>query len=261
VLQEEKAVKLANELRDLAKDRTAELQSQLAAMDQQVRAAEHQVAAAKEQVKAERDKANADKAQLSMLSDDQQKTATNILKKLNETKHLSREDALTLQKLGVTKGKIGTEINETLSQGISPEFAKQFTEAGGEEQLDKAQQRLKDSTEDLAAAQKDALDALEDFMDAVWDFAGTADTAVAAQKKYEDTKADKEGYSRPGDLRPGERPKETQSAVKTVKDAIQASQADFAAAIKEIGDAMVTGAKSNAANLRGVATQLNGAHK
>jgi hypothetical protein len=261
VLQEEKAVKLANELRDLAKDRTAELQSQLAAMDQQVRAAEHQVAAAKEQVKAERDKANADRAQLSMLSEDQQKTATNILKKLNETKHLSREDALTLQKLGVTKGRIGTTINETLAQGISPEFAKQFKEAGGEEGLDKAQQHLTESTDHLAAAQKQAQDTLEKFMDAVWDFAGTAELATAALRKNEDTKADKEGYSHPGDLRPGERPKETQGAVKTLKDAIQASQADFAAAIKEIGDAILTGSKSHVANLHGVAQQLNQAHK
>jgi hypothetical protein len=261
VLQEEKAVKLANELRDLAKDRTAELQSQLAAMDQQVRAAEHQVAAAKEQVKAERDKANADRAQLSMLSEDQQKTATNILKKLNETKHLSREDALTLQKLGVTKGRIGTTINETLAQGISPEFAKQFKEAGGEEGLDKAQQHLTESTDHLAAAQKQAQETLEKFMDAVWDFAGTAELATAALRKNEDTKADKEGYSHPGDLRPGERPKETQGAVKALKEAIQASQADFAAAIKEIGDAMLTGTKSHAANLRGVAQQLNQAQK
>jgi hypothetical protein len=84
---------------------------------------------------------------------------------------------------------------------------------------------------------------------------------VAALKKYEGTKAEKEGYSRPDDLRPGEKPKETQSAVQTVKDAIQASQADFAAAIKEIGKAMVTGAKRNAADLRGVAVQLNQAHK
>ncbi|HEV8000914.1 MAG TPA: hypothetical protein VGP63_13605 [Planctomycetaceae bacterium] len=261
VLQEEKALKLANEMRDLAHGRTVELQNQLATMDQQVRAAEHQVAAAREQVKAEQDKVNSQKAQLSMLSQDQQNTAAQILKNFNQTKHLSREDALTLQTLGVNKGAIGRAIDATLAQGVDSEFAKQFKKAGGEEDLDKSQQHLKDSTDDLADAQRDAGEAVDEFLDALRDFASSADVAVAAQSKYEDTKADKEGYSHPGDLRPGERPKETQNAVKTVKDAIQASQADFAAAIKEIGDAMVTGAKSNAANLRGVATQLNGAHK
>jgi hypothetical protein len=261
LLQEEKAVKLANDLRNLARDRSAELQNQLQTMEQQVRAAKHQVAAAQEQVKAEQDKVNSQKAHLSMLAQGEQKSAATILKKFNQTKHLNRDDALTLQKLGITQGEIGRAINATLAKGLDPEFAKQFKAAGGEEGLDLAQQHLKDSTEDLAAAQKEAEDTFDDLMDSIWDFAGATDTAVAALKKYEGTKADKEGYSRPDDLRPGEKPKETQSAVQTVKDAIQASQADFAAAIKEIGNAMATGAKKNAADLRGVAVQLNQAHK
>jgi hypothetical protein len=261
VLQEEKAVRLATELRGLARDRTAELQSQLAAMDQQVRAAEHQVAASREQVKAEQERELSEKARMSMMSKEDQRRATEIFKKIARGEKIDRSEALLLQQRNLLSGSLGHKASDRLAEDLDPEFVKWRKVAGGEEGLDQAQQHLKDSTEDLAAAQKEALEALEDFMDAVWDFAETADTAVGAQQKYEDTKADKEGYSHPGDLRPGERPKETQSAVKTLKEAIQASQADFAAAIKEIGDAMVTGAKSNAAQLRGVAVQLHGAHK
>jgi len=261
VLQEEKAVKLANEMRDLAKDRTSELQSQLAAMDQQVRAAEHQVAAAREQVKAEQEKVTAHKAQLSMLSEDQQKAATTILKKFNETKHLSREDALTLQKLGITQGRIGTAINDTMAQGLDPELAKQFKAAGGEEGLEKAQQHLKESTDDLADAQNEAIESLDNFMESLQEFAAASDKAVAAQKQLEKTRSDKEGYSNPNDLQPGEKPRDTAGAVEMVKAAIEAAHADFAKAMNEVADAVVNGSKGQAADANRMAQRIKEAHK
>jgi len=261
VLQEEKSVKLANELRDLAKARTTELQSQLTAMDQQVRAAEHQVAAARDQVKAEQDKVTAQKAVLSMLSHDQQKSAADILKKFNDTKHLSRADALTLQKRGITQGRIGTAINETLAQGLDPELAKQIKAAGGEEGLDKAQQQLAESTNALAEAQQQAKQTLQEYMAAIRQFAKSADTAVGAQKHLEDTRSRKEGYSNPEMLRPGEKPHATTSAVEMMKAAIEAANADFGEAMKEVTKAVVNGLKRQAAETSRNAQMLHNAQQ
>jgi hypothetical protein len=96
-------------------------------------------------------------------------------------------------------------------------------------------------------ASADAKKTLNDYMQAVQDFAHTSDRAVAAQEKVETTKSDKEGYSNPYALRPGEKPHQTASAVEMVKAAIQAANADSAKALKEIADAVVNGAKQQAA--------------
>jgi hypothetical protein len=261
VLQEEKSVKLANELRDLAKARSAELLSQLATMDQQVRAAEHQKAAAQEQVKAAQENELSEKARMSMLTKGDQQTATGIFKKLAHGQRIDRKDALFLQEHGLTSGAIQHKVNDRMAEDLDPEFVKWRKAAGGEEALDNAQQHLAESTRDLAQAQKDATKTLQDYMKAVLDAAHGADTAVAAQKKVEATKSNKEGYSNPEMLRPGEKPHSTTSAVELMNAAIQAAHFDFAKALSEIATAVVNSSKRSAAETRRTAQQLNEAHR
>jgi hypothetical protein len=247
LLQEEKSLKLANEMRTMARERTVELGNQLAVMEQQVRAAEHQKAAAQEQVKAEKERELSDKARMSMLSKGDQQTATGIFKNLAHGQRIDRKDAIFLQEHGLTSGTIQHKVNDRMAEDLDPEFVKWRKAAGGEEALDNAQQHLAESTRELAQAQQDAKKTLNDYMQAVQDFAHTSDRAVAAQEKVETTKSDKEGYSNPYALRPGEKPHQTASAVEMVKAAIQAANADSAKALKEIADAVVNGAKQQAA--------------
>ncbi|HET6327056.1 MAG TPA: hypothetical protein VFG04_20415 [Planctomycetaceae bacterium] len=247
LLQEEKSLKLANEMRTMTRERTIELGNQLAVMEQQVRAAEHQKAAAQEQAKAEKERELSDKARMSMLSKGDQQAATGIFKKLAHGQRIDRKDAIFLQEHGLTSGAIQHKVNDRMAEDLDPEFVKWRKAAGGEEALDNAQQHLAESTRELAQAQKDAKKTLHDYMKVLQDFAHTSDTAAAAHEKVETTKSDKEGYSNPYALRPGEKPHQTASAVEMVKAAIQTANADFAKALKEIADAVVNGAKRQAA--------------
>jgi len=261
LLQEEKSLKLANEMRTMARERTVELGNQLAVMEQQVRAAEHQKAAAQEQVKAEKERELSDKARMSMLSKGDQQTATGIFKKFAHGQRIDRKDALFLQEHGLTSGAIQHKVNDRMAEDLDPEFVKWRKAAGGEEALDNAQQHLAESTRELAQAQKDAKKTLHDYMKVLQDFAHTSDTAVGAQEKVETTKSNKEGYSNPYALRPGEKAHQTASAVEMVKAAIQAADAHFAKALKEIADAVANGAKRQAAEASRNAQRANEAHK
>jgi hypothetical protein len=258
---EEKSLKLANELRDVARDRSHELQNQLQTMDQQVAAAEQQKAIAEQQVKAEQERLISQKANMSMLTKDQQSTAANILKKFNETKHLSRDDALTLQKLGISQGAIGRSINETLAQGLDPERAKQFKQAGGEEDLDKAQLHLRQSTDDLADTQNDANEALSDFIHALGDFDEAKRKAALAQSAFEKTKAARDGARDPTQPPTGAKQGGETAAAQNIEQGIEAARGEFVAAIHDIGNSAVAAIRAGTAEARATAQRLNEAHK
>ncbi len=260
VLREEKAVKLANEMRDLARDRSAELQSQLAAMDQQVRAAEHQVAATREQLKVEQERELSEKARMSMMSKEDQRTATEIFKKIAQGKKIDRSDALFLQQRNLLSGSLGHKASDRLAEDLDPEFVKWRKAAGGEEGLEKAQEHLAESTHELADEQKKAKQTLQEYMETLGQFAASADTAMQAQKQVEDTKSRKEGYSNPEDLRPGEKRHHTASAVEMMKTIQRDAHADFLGAINEFVETTVTQFKKHAAHVREVKQRLNRAH-
>jgi hypothetical protein len=254
LMQQEHALKLANELRDVARERTTQLQNQLQTMAQQVSAAQQQKALSEQQVKAEQDRLISQKANMSMLSHEQQSSAANILKKFNATKHLSRDDALTLQKLGITQGAIGKEINATLARGLDPELAKQFKTAGGEEELDKAQQRLTESTSDLADAQAQAKKTLQEFREALGQWKKAAATASSAEDAVESTRSKIGGYADPTGGR-GARGiidhTETEEQRK-----IENAGKEFAGAIREIGDSFVSSFQGAVAELRATAQRI-----
>jgi hypothetical protein len=260
VLREEKAVKLANEMRDLARDRSAELQSQLAAMDQQVRAAEHQVAATREQLKVEQERELSEKARMSMMSKEDQRTATEIFKKIAQGKKIDRSDALFLQQRNLLSGSLGHKASDRLAEDLDPEFVKWRKAAGGEGGLEKAQEHLAESTHELADEQKKAKQTLQEYMETLGQFAASADTAMQAQKQVEDTKSRKEGYSNPEDLRPGEKRHHTASAVEMMKTIQRDAHADFLGAINEFVETTVTQFKKHAAHVREVKQRLNRAH-
>ncbi len=254
--QQEHSLKLANQLRDIARERTTELQNQLQTMSQQVVAAQQQKAAAQQQLKAEQERTMSQKANMSMLTTGQQSSAANILKKFNETKHLSRADALTLQKLGITQGAIGREINKTLAQGLDPELAKQFKAAGGEEDLDKAQQRLTETTSDLADAQAQAKETLQQFREALAQSKDAAATATSAQEAVESTRAKIGGYQDPTGGRGEQGIVEHKEASQQVKVAVEGARHEVVAAIHEMGDTITSVLGDVRAELRGAAQRI-----
>src|SRR5580704_2590102 len=256
--QQERALKLASQLRDVTRDRTMELQNQLQTMSQQVIAAQQQKLAAEQQVKGEQERVISQEAGLSMMTKGQQSAAATILKKFNETKHLSRDDALTLQKLGITQGAIGRGINETLAQGLDPELAKQFKAAGGEEELDKAQQRLTQSTSDLAEAQAQAKDTLQEFREALGQFKDASATTESAQEAVESTRAKMGGYQDPTGGRGEKGITEHREGVggEKVQLAIEGARKEFVDAIHEIGDSISAVIGAVTAEARGTAQRI-----
>jgi hypothetical protein len=133
--------------------------------------------------------------------------------------------------------------------------------AGGEEGLEKAQERLAESTHELADEQKKAKQTLQEYMETLGQFATSADTAVQAQKQVEDTKSRKEGYSNPESLRPGEKRHDTASAVEMMNAELQKAHADFAAALKEFVNTTVTQLDRHSAKLREGNQRSNDAHR
>jgi hypothetical protein len=260
LMQQEHALKLANELRDVARERTTQLQNQLQTMAQQVSAAQQQKALAEQQVKAEQERLISQKANMSMLSQGQQSTAANILKKFNATKHLSRDDALTLQKLGITQGGIGKEINATLAQGLDPELAKQFKAAGGGEELDKAQQRLTESTSDLADAQAQAKQTLQEFREALGQLKDASATTASAEDAVESTRSKMGGYKDPTGGRGEKGIVEHKEATQKVRVAIEGARHEVVSAIHEMGDSVTSVLGAVSAELRGTAQKIKEAH-
>ena len=254
--QQERAVKLATELRDASYERALQLENQLKAMDQQIRAAKQQVVLARDQVAAEQDRTNAQKANMSLLTKEQQTTAASILKRFNETKHLSRQDALTLQKLGISQGAIGRGINATLAEGVDPELAKQFKAAGGEESLDKAQQHLKDSTEDLTAAQNDAIDATDEFTDVFDALATWAAEVTQGQKNVEATRASMQETKDPNAEPEGKKGRKPGKAAPSVVSELHRAREEFVAALNEIGMSAVSAIRESKAESRRVAQRI-----
>jgi hypothetical protein len=144
-------------------------------------------------------------------------------------------------------------------QGLDPELAKQFKEAGGEEELDKAQQRLTESTTDLADAQSQANETLQEFREALGQLKDAAATAASAEDAVESTRAKIGGYKDPTGGR-GERGiidhTETQE-----QHRIENAGKEFVGAIREIGDSFVSSLQAAIAEARATAQRINQAQK
>jgi hypothetical protein len=255
--QQEKALTLANELRDTARERSNELQSQLRTMDQQVRAAQQQVAAVREQLEVAKERELSEKARMSMMSKGEQKTATDILKRLAQHQNIDRGQALFLQQHGLVTGSLGHKINDRLAEDLDPEFVKWRKAAGGEESLEDAQNKLAQSMADLADAQKDANKVLADFTVVFGQYKNAGRTALDARLAVEQTKAARDGGRDPTQPSDGEKAQaETIVAAAKVNHRIDAARNDFVAAIHEIGKTAVAAIKAGTAEARATAQRI-----
>jgi hypothetical protein len=252
--QQEKSLTLANELRDITRERSNDLQSQLRTMDQQVRAAQQQVAAVREQVEVAKERELSEKARMSK---GEQKTATDILKRLAQHQNIDRGQALFLQQHGLVTGSLGHKINDRLAEDLDPEFVKWRKAAGGEESLEDAQNKLAHSTADLADAQRDANKVLADFTVAFGQYKNAGRTALDARLAVEQTKAARDGGRDPTQPSDGEKAQaETIAAAAKVTHGIDAARNDFVAAIHEIGKTAVAAIKAGTAEARATAQRI-----
>ncbi|HEV3303048.1 MAG TPA: hypothetical protein VG055_25575 [Planctomycetaceae bacterium] len=236
--QQEQLLKTATQLRDLAQERAAALQSQLATSVELVRAAKEQKLAAQEQVAAAQNRVNADKANLAMLPVAQQKAAAKILREMREGKDISTDRLLMLKTSGIVRGAIGRNVDERLAKTLDPEFAKEFKESGGEEDLDKAQQELTRATKKLEEAQTRGNEALENLTGAIDDYLQVSQIVDRTTSEVEATKSDMGHYTNPNEPHPVKQqgvPKTGEAKEKQAAATIDAAGKDFVAAIERLG--------------------------
>jgi hypothetical protein len=236
--QQEQLLKTATQLRDLAQERAVALQGQLATSVELVRAAKEQKLAAQEQVAAAQNRVNADKANLAMLPVAQQKAAANILREMREGKDVSREKLFMLKSSGIMHGAIGRNVDARIAKTLDPEFAKEFKESGGEEDLDKAQQGLTRATNKLQEAQTRGNEALEDLTEAIDDALRTGELVEQTTSQVEETKSEMGHYTNPNEATPVKQQGASQSIGTAEKQAaanIDAAGKEFVAAIERLG--------------------------
>jgi hypothetical protein len=239
--QHEHALKLATEIRDVEAERSKELLGQVHTMNQQVQAAKEGVVAARDHLKSEQERATAKRADLSMLTKGEQQTARDILHKLNSGKELTREEALTVKRLGLTQGDIGRKVNDSLAKGLDPGLLKEYQQAGGEEDLGKAQQELTDSTDRLKEAQDDASESFDNFMSELDEFANWANVVTSETKAVETISAHMSGHKDPNESPDGKPPAQQDGQpVKQQAAAIERAGDDVVAQVNQMGDAVVT---------------------